>query len=276
MATIHSLTRRAAARHRRLALVVGFRAFSLSGRRAATAAAEATAERSHHRRGEDTTGYNNGHEPRGDMGVVVEGGTAPVKTAIAARVALEGKVGLLRAGLAQEKARALERHAAACEMAKEVARSERERARYAKVLRQQVKEQQQKPPPTLSSSPNIITGAEGESRSLGESSLPWHDGFVTVQRGDGEVAGVVVEEPYRSRRKGKLGSTKLTEKESLLIVKLQAETRELRQREAVAEKREERLRLEAARKAAATAASLESALAERDRLKAQSEQREVH
>lgn len=216
------------------------------------------------------------------MGVVVEEVTAPVQTAIAAKVALEGKVSLLRAGLAQEKARALERHAAACEMAKEVARSERERARYAKVLRQQVKEQQQKPPPPpLSFLPNMMTGAEGEGRTLGEPSLPWHDGFMTVQREgeegeDGEVTAAVVEEPYRSRGRGKMGPTKLTEKESLLIMKLQAETRELRQREAVAAKQEERLRLEAARKAAATAASLESAVAERDRLKAQAQQREVH
>ncbi|CAN0198323.1 unnamed protein product, partial [Ectocarpus sp. 8 AP-2014] len=256
VAAIHSLTRRAAAQRRRLSLAVGFRAFSLSGRRAATAAAAATADRSHNSRGQDTTRYNKGHEPTGNVGVVIEEATAPVQTAIAAKVALEGKVSLLRAGLAQEKARALERHAAACEMAKEVARSERERARYAKVLRQQVKEQQQKPPPPpLSSPPNMITGAEGEGRALGEPSLPWHDGFVIVQRegeegGDGEVAAAVVEEPYRSRGRGKMGPTKLTEKESLLIIKLQAETRELRQREAVAAKQEERLRLEAARKAA--------------------------
>ncbi|CBN76158.1 conserved unknown protein [Ectocarpus siliculosus] len=190
VAAIHSLTRRAAARRRRLALAVGFRAFSLSGRRAATATAAATAERSHISRGEDTTRYNNGYRPRGDMGVVVEEATAPVQTAIAAKVALEGK-------------------------------------------------------------------REGE------------------EGGDGEVAAAVVEEPFRSRGRGKMGPTKLTEKESLLIIKLQAETRELRQREAVAAKQEERLRLEAARKAAATAESLESALAERNRLKAQAEQHEV-
>ncbi|CAM9234588.1 unnamed protein product [Ectocarpus sp. 13 AM-2016] len=280
VAVIHSLTRRAAARRRRLALAVGFRAFSLSGRRAATAAAAAAANRSHNSRDEDTTRYNNGHGPRRDMGVVVEEVTAPVQTAIAAKVALEGKVSLLRAGLAQEKARALERHAAACEMAKEVAHSERERARYAKVLRQQVKEQQQKLPPPLSSTPNMTTGTEGEDRALSKPSLPWHDGFMAVQRegeesGDGEVPASVVEETYRSRGRGKMGPMKLTEKESLLITKLQAETRQLRRREAVAAKQEERLKLEAARKAAATAASLESALAERNRLKAQAEQREV-
>ncbi|CAN0431083.1 unnamed protein product [Ectocarpus sp. 12 AP-2014] len=280
VAAIHSLTRRAAARRRRLALAVGFRAFSLSGRRAATAEAAATTERSHNSRGEDTTRYNNGHGPRRDMGVVVEETTAPVQTAIAAKVALEGKVSLLRAGLAQEKARALERHAAACEMAKEVARSEREQARYAKVLRQQVKEQQQKPPPPLSSPPNMTTGAEGEDRALRKPSLPWHDGFMAVQRegeesGDGEVPASVVEETYRSRGRGKMGPMKRTEKESLLIMKLQAETRQLRRREAVAAKQEERLKFEAARKAAATTASLASALAERNRLKAQAEQREV-
>ncbi|CAM9429441.1 unnamed protein product [Ectocarpus fasciculatus] len=121
----------------------------------------------------------------------------------------------------------------------------------------------------------MVTDAEGEGRASGKPSLPWHDGCVTVQRGDREVAAVVVEEPYRSHGSRKMGSTKLTEKESLLIVKLQAETRELRQREAVAAKQEERLRAKAARKAVATAALLESALAERDRLKAQAEQREV-
>lgn len=267
VAAIHSLTKWAAARRRRLALAGGFRALCLSGRRATiTATATATAV------GENIGGgRGDGDGGRDGRVLVVE---ASVQEAFAAKAAMEGKVGQLRARLAQQKARALERHATASEVAEEVARSERERARYAKILRRQVEQ-------PLAPTSKTTTSAEEDTTGVGPGSLeeqlfPWGDGSTRKHGEEGEKGegwrGIL--EPSRSPG-GRMGLSELAEKEGELFGKLQAETLELRQVAAAAKKQEEQLRAEAARKSAVTTAALESALAEGNRLKEEAEQHKV-
>lgn len=209
---------------------------------------------------------------RDDRGVVVE---ATVQEAVAAKAAIEGKVGQLRARLAQEKARALERHAAASAVAEEVGRSERERARYAKILRRQV-EQPLTPTSKTSASAEEDTGVG--PGSLEEPLFTWENRFATRKHREegeyGEGCGRIVESSCYPG--GMMGLSELAEKEGELFGKLQAETLELRQKAAATKKQEEHLRVEAARKAAATRATLESALAEGNRLREEAEQRKVN
>lgn len=270
IAAIHSLTKWAAARRRRLALAGGFRALCLSGRRATiTATATATAV------GENVGGGRGDGDGGRDGRVAVAIVEASVQEALAAKAAMEGKVGQLRARLAQQKARALERHAAASEVAEEVARSERERARYAKILRRQVEQPLAPTSKTTTSAEEDSTGVE--PGSLEEQSSPWGNGSATRKLGEegenGEGWGGDLEPS--SSPQGKVGLSELAEKESELFGKLQAETLELRQVAAAAKKQQEQLRAEAARKAAVMTAALESALAEGNRLKEEAEQRKV-
>ncbi|CAM9125454.1 unnamed protein product, partial [Hapterophycus canaliculatus] len=89
----------------------------------------------------------------------------------------------------------------------------------------------------------------------------------------GDVAASVAEESFLPPETS-MRLAELTEREGEVFGKLQAETLELRQRATAAEKQEERLKAEVSRKSVQTAAALQTALAEGDRLKAEAEKRE--
>lgn len=170
-----------------------------------------------------------------------------VKAAIIAKVALEEKVGQLRARLAHERALALERRAEAGEMVEEVRRLEAERVRFVKRLRRQ-------------GEAPVATVGDGKGGAWSES----------PPRGEVVVPQQVVEEGPDGR-----GLAELTVEEAEVFGRLQAETVEMRQREAEAEKAEEEERAAATRKAAETRAALEEALVDGRRLKSEAEQLEV-
>lgn len=277
VAAVHRLTRRAAARRRRLALAGGFRALRLAGRRPAGATPAAAEGRYHAGGGGDTVEMASRDGDRSQTDKSLVGAEASVQEAAAAKAAMEEKVGQLRARLAQEKARALERRAAAREVADEVARSERERARYAQILRRQMEHPPHARAPTLPAEDG--DKEEGEAWTLrvplllppgGDTAGKNAKGGMEHEGGDASGG----EESFLPPGVA-MGATETTQREGELFGKVQAETLELRQRAAAAEKKEEQLRAEVSRKSAQTAAALETALVEGDRLKAEAEKREV-
>lgn len=234
-----------------------------------------------------------------------------VEEAVRGKAALEGKVGGLRARLAQERARALERRADAGRVAEEARRAERERARCTEKLCRLRQSQDRVvggiPEPVGSSLSSMTTlaavpvrnGATGDDKGNRETkklsvsgvngagghrgkSVENDVGFATVTFA---VEGGEEEERKLDGDKDPaglmllsslgIGMSELAEREGELFGRLQAETMEMRQRARAAEKAEADARAEATRLAAATNAALESALSEGKRLKAEAEAREV-
>lgn len=263
---IRTLTRRAAARKRRLALANGFRALSLSARRAAAAATVAS-----------TGGFNSGgEEGRGACQSDEEQRvTQAVKAAVEGNIALEGKVGRLRVRLAQERARALDRRGEAARVVEEIRRSELERARYAKKLRR----------PQGERALVGVAVAVGENGGTGDGErlrgavggrqrgVP--ETGATAEGGGEEGGEGAGGEGFFLEGYPDVGLSELTEREGELFGRLQADTLGMRQRLRAAEKAEEEVREEAARRATAMNAALEAALSEGRGFKKEAEAYEV-
>lgn len=109
---LRPLARRAAARQRRLALARAFRTISLSNHRSAAEAVTLGAQFSRPRAG-DSEKSGGGCSGTGTRDIPLEGisATQAVEEALRYKAGLEARVGMLRAQLAHERARALERRA---------------------------------------------------------------------------------------------------------------------------------------------------------------------
>lgn len=142
-------------------------------------------------------------------------------------------------------------------MAEEIRRSERDRERYAKRLLRQVKK------------PSCTSDTGGDKKGGVGSKAARRDVLELEKGAEEDEEGLLVVSSLG------VDWAELKDKEGALFEKLQAETLEMRQLAAAAEKAEEEMRAQAARKAAATTAALKEALSEAKRLKAEAEQREV-
>lgn len=206
-----------------------------------------------------------GGEGRGGGQSTEERVAETVQAVVEENVALEGKVGRLRVWLAQERARALDRRREAGTVAEEIRRSECERARYAEKLRRHGKRL-----------PAVEAGAVEEDKcgtadgqrlrgAIGGHQRVVPEVGATAGAGEGEeddaAEGMLLE-----RYLG-VGLSELTEREGELFGRLQADTLEMRQRARAAEKAEEEVRAEGARRAATMNAALEAALSEGTRFK---------
>lgn len=179
-----------------------------------------------------------------------------VATTVRTKETLAGKVGQLRARLAQERARALERRASANEVAQEIERSERERGLYAERLRREARG-----PCDHAVIEDVELYDEGALRQWGRAAVA----------GDGETNG---DETFAGPLRVN-GSSERTERKGDLLGKIEAETLALRQRAAAAKVQEEGMRAKAAQKEVTAKATLEEALIEGNTLKQDTEKREV-
>lgn len=195
-------------------------------------------------------GVGGGSDGTGNLPLV---GCTPesVGVAVLSKTALEGKVRQLRVRLAQERTRMLERRASAVKVTEEIERCERERARHAKMI--------QRRNDRLSASTAV-----GGEKGAGGSTEPRRS--VKVDKGGEGLAAVA---------SSTIGLSELMEREGEQFGKLQAKTIEMQQHVALLEKQETAMRANAARKAKATKAAIQEAVAKGQTLKEESEQREV-
>lgn len=234
-----------------------------------------------------------------------------VDEAVHDKAVLERKVGALRVRLAQERARALDRRAEAGRVAEEARRAERERARCIKKLCRLPQRHDRMvigiPEPLASSlcpetTPTVPVGNgaandRGGKRETKRMAIPGANGgrrrreksadtdidLTTVtfavggeEEEEGELDGTDGTAALMLLSSLGVGMSELTEREGELFGRLQGETMEMRRRARAAEKTEAEARAEADRLAAAMNATLECALSEGKRLKAETEAREVN
>lgn len=145
----------------------------------------------------------------------------------------------------------LERRASAVKLTEEIERLERKRASHAKVL------QRRKDRSSAST-------ADGGEKGTGGSKEPRLN--VKVDKGGQGLAAVA---------SSAIGLSELMEREGEQFGKLQAKTIEMQQHVALLEKQETAMRANAARKAKATKAALQEAVAKKKSLKEEAEQHEV-
>lgn len=267
---------------------------SLLARRQATniAVDVSSLSRSHDRQfiGIDGTDSPNGSDKDGvvvharpEKHAVVVNQEEVVTSAMHTNATLEGKLGQLRARLAQARALALEKRAGVSQLTEEIIRSEQERAQYSDRLRRQVRDNmiadhESGGVPQLSSSTRGSSGnhqkrkraaSAGKTRPRPQWKSDSKEGVKEGEdaTGDGPLVKM-------SLLPG-TGIRELTEKEKDLFERLQEETLEILRRAATTEKDEEEMRAAAARKAAGLEARLREAVAEGKQLKAAAEQRQV-
>lgn len=211
---------------------------------------------------------------------------AVLRTAVLTKTALEGRVGHLRARLAEERAKALERRAEESKLKEGIRRSERERTWYTKKLLLRRRRAGELSPSSAASTMVVVVdtaaaigGSDGGVGGRKATAAGRLEGLAKVKGRRGKKQGIERDREELlfmvSSMVGIGGSSELTEKEGKMFGKLQAETLKIRQRESRAEKEEEGMRAEAARTAVEMGAALKEALAEGKRLRAEVEQREV-
>ncbi|CAM9335731.1 unnamed protein product, partial [Laminaria digitata] len=255
-AAVRSLAQHAAARRNYLSLSRGFRALSLAGRRTASVAAASVLV-------DDIAGVvggggggGGGRGGSGGTGNLPGAGCTPesVRAAVLTKTALEGKVGQLRARLAQERARVLERRASASKITEKIERCERERTRHAKMLQRRE---------DRSSASTAVGGEKGVG--AGGSKPPRRNGKANM-----DEEGVISTVAFPA-----FGLSELMEREGEQFGKLQAKTIEMQQRVASLREQEAAMRANAAQKAAATKMALQEAVAEGRLLKEEADKREA-